>query len=157
MAPRLTPDEERIVNRYLSVIDFMSRCAQAVDEENTYYLWDKSAQLLGAVEGLKQELDRSGGKPRLTRNGAMVAAIRYHGRHYRAGRLLHPGPVELTRSEVGSILLAVAGGDGLLAEEAALDVIRQSALVIAERTDLRPDAVARVLCALRSWELRDAE
>ena len=152
--PELTPQEERIVERYVSVLDFLSRCAQAVDEGHTYYLWDKTGQLLGAVERLKQELDRTSGKPRVRPN-VLAAAVRRDARLYRAGRLLHPARMELTASEVGSIMLAVAGADAFLMDESVFERIRQAAAKIAERTDVRPEAVARVLCALRSWELRE--
>jgi hypothetical protein len=152
----LTDAEVRIVERYVSVLDFLSRCAQAIDGDNMHYLWDKSGQLLGAVERLHQELKRTGGKPKV-RRGAVAAGVRYHGRHYQAGRLLHPPRVELTASEVGSIMLAVAGGDALLMKQEAFEAIASDAKGIAERTDVRPDQVARVLCALRTWEVRDGE
>jgi hypothetical protein len=152
----LTPAEERLVDRYVSVLDFMSRCAQAVDEGNTYYLWDKTGQLLGAVKRLKEELDRTSGKPRV-RKELVAAAVRFHGRHYRACRLLHPARVELTAMEVGSIMLAVAGAVAIGAKDADLEEIGRDAQAIAERTDIRPDQVVRVLCALRSWEVRDAD
>jgi hypothetical protein len=150
---RLTPDEERLLERYVSVLDFVGRCAQAVDEEHWHYLWDKTGQLLRAVESLKQELDRTSGWPKVRRE-VLAAAVRHHARHYRAGRLLHPAQVDLTAGEVGSILLAVAGGDALLADEAALEKIRAAAEAIAERTGLPPVTAARVLCALSSWEVR---
>jgi hypothetical protein len=154
--PSLTDDELRLAERYVSVLDFLSRCAQAIDEGHTYYLWDKTGQLLGAVERLKEELDRTSGRPTV-RPDAVAAAVRYHARHYRAGRLLHPARVELTASEVGSILLAVAGAVGLDAPVAALEEIGRDARAIAERTDVAPAAVARVLCALSAWKVRDAD
>ncbi len=83
--------------------------------------------------------------------------MRYHGRHYRAGRLLHPARVELTTAEAGSILLSVAGSAGVLADEAALEALRRDAEGIARRTDLAPATVARVLSALGSWKVRDVE
>jgi hypothetical protein len=156
MVSRLTADEERLAERYVSVLDFVSRCAQAVDGESWHYLWDKAAQLRGAAERLEQELERSNGRPRV-RPGAVPAAVRYHGRHYRACRLLHPPRVELTPDEVGSIMLAVAGAEALRADETTLERIRRDTHAIAERVDVQPLAVARVLCALRSWEVRDAE
>jgi hypothetical protein len=152
--PSLTPAEERLVDRYVSVLDFVSRCAQAVDEGSTYYLWDKAGQLRGAVEGLVRELDRSSGKPKVRRD-VLAAAVRFHGRHYRAGRLLHPAQVDLTASEIGSIVLAVVGGDALAMNDAEYVSIGRDAQAIAERTDVRPAQVVRVLAALRSWEVRD--
>jgi hypothetical protein len=152
--PELTPQEERIVDRYVSVLDFLSRCAQAIDEGTTSYLWDKTGQLLGAVQRLKEELDQSGGKPRVRRE-VVATAVRQHARHYRAGRLLHRPRVELTAGEVGSIMLAVAGADAFLMDGSVFERIRQAATTVAERTDVGPEAAARVLCALRSWELRE--
>jgi hypothetical protein len=152
--PDLTPQEERIVERYVSVLDFLSRCAQAIDEGNTYYLWDKTGQLLGAVERLKEELDQTGGKPQ-ERRELVAAAVRYHARHHRAGRLLHPPRAQLTAGEVGSIMLAVAGADAFLMDDSVSERIRQAAMAVAERTDVPPEAAAQVLCALRSWELRE--
>jgi hypothetical protein len=154
--PELTPAEGRIVDRYVSVLDFLSRCAQAIDDGNTYYLWDKTGQLKGAVEGLHDELGRANGKPKVRRD-VLAAAVRYHARHYRAGRLLHPARVELTTAEVGSILLAVAGADGIIVPDARLEEIARDALTIAGQTDVQADQVARVLCALTRWEVRDAE
>jgi hypothetical protein len=151
----LTPPEERLVDRYVSVLDFISRCAQAVDEGNTYYLWEKTGQLASAVEALKVELDRTSGRPKVRRD-VLAAAVRFHGRHYRAGRLLHPAQVELTASEIGSIVLAVAGADALAMNDAEYEAIGRDARTIAERTDLRREQVVRVLAALRRWEVRDA-
>jgi hypothetical protein len=156
VAIRLTPAEERLVERYVSVLDFVSRCAQAVDEGHWHYLMQKAAQLSGAAGRLEEELTAADGKPGV-RPEAVLAAVRHHGRHYRACRLLHPARIELTTSEVGSILLSVAGSAGVLADEAALQAFRRDAEAIAERTDLPPATVARVLSALGSWEVRDAE
>jgi hypothetical protein len=151
-APRLTTDEERLVERYIWVLDFVSRCALAADEANWHYLMDKAGQLDGAASRLEEELARTGGQPKV-RAAAVLAGVRYHGRHYRAGRLLHPARVELTVSEVGSMMLAVA--DEYVTDESVLEQVRQDALTIAERTDVRPDQVARVLCALAAWHLRE--
>jgi len=156
VAIRLTPTEERLVERYLWVLDFVGRCSQAIDEGHWHYLMEKASQLRGAAEKLEDELVATGGRPKV-RPAAVLAAVQYHGRHYRAARLLHPAPIELTTSEVGSILLSVAGSAGLLADEAALEALRRDSQAIAERTDLPPATVARVLSALGSWEVRDAE
>ena len=76
------------------VLDFVSRCALAVDEGNWHYLWDKAGQLAHAAEQLDQVAEenwtqvRDGGtRPR---KDAVAAAVAHYGRHYRAGRLLHP-------------------------------------------------------------------
>ncbi len=94
MAEDLTSMEIRLAERYVSVLDFVSRCALAVDEGNWHYLWDKAGQLAHAAEQLDQVAEenwkqvRDGGtRPR---KDAVAAAVAHHGRHYRAGRLLHP-------------------------------------------------------------------
>lgn len=153
----LLPPEERLVERYISVLDFVSRCAQAVDEGNTYYLWDKAGQLEDAARALHAELGSSNGRPPV-RPGALAAAVRVRGRHYRAGRLLHPVRVPLTSTQVRSMLLSVAGMSGLQAADATvIDAIARDAQAIAGRSDVRPEQVARVLCALGRWEVRDVE
>jgi hypothetical protein len=38
----------------VSVLDFVSRCAQALDEGNWHYLWNKAGQLAHAAEQLDQ-------------------------------------------------------------------------------------------------------
>jgi hypothetical protein len=92
----LTPTEARLVEQYVSVLDYVSRCAQAIDTDDWFYLYDKSAELAVRAERLAElagefwrVIDR---QRRLPRRGAIAAAVAWHGRHYRAGRLLHPGP-----------------------------------------------------------------
>jgi hypothetical protein len=91
---RLTSTEVRLAEQYVWVLDFVSRCAQAVDHGDWFYLYDKAGQLEDAAGRLAriageawQEI--SAGKPP-PRKQAMRAAVAYYGRHYRAGRLLHP-------------------------------------------------------------------
>src|SRR2546423_12286229 len=104
MTAELTSVEVRLVERYVSVLDFVSRCAGAVDEGNTYYLWDKAGQLLEAVRSLHDELGQSDGMPDV-RPYAVLAAVQQQGRYYRAGQLLHPIRTRLSSSEVHSLLL----------------------------------------------------
>ena len=94
MAQELTSIETRLAERYVSVLDFVSRCAQAIDEGNWHYLWDKAGQLAHAAEQLDQIAEENwqqvrdgGARPR---PDAVRAAVAYWGRHYRVGRLLHP-------------------------------------------------------------------
>jgi hypothetical protein len=91
---RLTPTEVRLVEQYISVLDYVSRCAQAIEGDDWFYLYDKSAELAVRAERLAelagdywQAIDR---QRRLPRRGAIAAAVAWHGRHHRAGRLLHP-------------------------------------------------------------------
>jgi hypothetical protein len=90
----LTTTEVRLVEQYVSVLDYLSRCAQAIECDDWFYLYDKSAELAVRAERLAEVagefwrvIDQ---QRRLPRRGAIAAAVAWHGRHYRAGRLLHP-------------------------------------------------------------------
>jgi hypothetical protein len=90
----LTPTEVRLVEQYVGVLDYVSRCAQAIECDDWFYLYDKSAELAVRAEQLAEAaaefwrtIDR---QRRVPRRGAIAAAVAWHGRHYRAGRLLHP-------------------------------------------------------------------
>jgi hypothetical protein len=91
---RLTTTEARLVEQYVGVLDYVSRCAQAVERDDWFYLYDKSAELALRAERLAEvaaELWRTIDRQRrVPRRGAIAAAVAWHGRHYRAGRLLHP-------------------------------------------------------------------
>ena len=91
---RLTTTEARLVEQYVSVLDYVPRCAQAIDGGDWYYLADKAASLTFQAERLaaitaevEQAGHRSGHWPRPE---AIRVAVAHHGRHYRTGRLLHP-------------------------------------------------------------------
>jgi hypothetical protein len=92
----LTDTETRLVEDYLWVIDLVSSCAQGLDGGDWYYLNDKAQDLARRAERLAETAgeiaqavrdDRPGSRPR---REAVRAAVALHGRHYRAGRLLHP-------------------------------------------------------------------
>jgi hypothetical protein len=90
----LTATEVRLVERYVSVLDYLSRCAQAIECDDWFYLYDKAADLAEHAEALAElagqlwrAIDQQGRRPR---RGAVAAAVAVAGRHYRAGRLLHP-------------------------------------------------------------------
>jgi len=92
---RLTDTEVRVAEQYVSVLDFVSRCAQAIDEGNWYYLKDKASQLAYAAERLVevageayQQAARQ--QTRSPRAEVVRQAVAWFGRHYRAARLLHP-------------------------------------------------------------------
>jgi hypothetical protein len=92
MTEDLTSIEVRLAEQYVWVLDFVSRCAQAVDEGNWHYLWDKTGQLSHAADRLATvaaEAAQASGNAR-PRKDAVAAAVAHWGRHYRAGRLLHP-------------------------------------------------------------------
>ena len=91
---RLTTSEVRLVEQYVSVLDYVARCAQAIDSDDWFYLYDKSAELAVRTQRLAEltaELWRRIDRQRqLPRRSAIAAAVAWHGRYYRAGRLLHP-------------------------------------------------------------------
>jgi hypothetical protein len=94
MASELTGTETRLVERYVWVLDLVSRCAQGLDAGDWYYLADKADDLATRAERLAEV---AGDIAQATRDGrrrpraqVVRAAVAVHGRHYRAGRLLHP-------------------------------------------------------------------
>jgi hypothetical protein len=89
-----TDAEVRLVEQYVRVLDFTSRCAQAIEGGNWHYLAGKAAQLQDAASGLARVANRTwgevcDGQPR-PRAEVVRAEVAHQGRHYRAGRLLHP-------------------------------------------------------------------
>jgi hypothetical protein len=89
-----TDAEIRLVEQYVRVLDFLSRCAQAIDHGDWFYLYDKTGQLNDATSGLARVAGQTweqvtAGQPR-PRTEVVRAAVAHHGRHYRAGRMLHP-------------------------------------------------------------------
>ena len=91
---RLTTIEVRLVEQYVSVLDYLSRCAQAIDGGDWYYLADKAASLAFQAERLAAitaEVEQTGRRSgRWPRPEAVHATVVHQGRHYRAARLLHP-------------------------------------------------------------------
>jgi hypothetical protein len=85
----LTSNELRLVEEYVWVLDFMSRCALGVDRADWFYLYDKAGELAAAA-GRLAELAHDAYQASTPRPEAVRAAVAWHGRHYRAGRLLHP-------------------------------------------------------------------
>jgi hypothetical protein len=86
----LTPTEVRLVEQYVSVLDYVSRCAQAIDNGDWFYLYDKSGTLAERAERLAELAREAYDAPRRPRRQAVRAAVAWFGRHYRAARLLHP-------------------------------------------------------------------
>jgi hypothetical protein len=91
---KLTNTEVRLAEQYVRVLDFVSRCAQAIDHGDWFYLYEKASELedvagrLARVAGQTWD-EIQAGKPR-PRQEAMRGAVAQLGRHYRAARLLHP-------------------------------------------------------------------
>jgi hypothetical protein len=86
----LSATELRLVEQYVSVLDYVSRCAQAIERGDWFYLRDKAGALAREAEGLAVVAGEAYDAPRRPRAQAVGAAVAWFGRHYRAGRLLHP-------------------------------------------------------------------
>jgi hypothetical protein len=86
----LTPIEVRLVEQYVGVLDYLSRCAQAIDHGDWFYLYDKAGTLAEKAERLAELAREAYDAPRRPRKQAVRAAVAWFGRHYRAARLLHP-------------------------------------------------------------------
>jgi hypothetical protein len=86
----LTTTEMRLVEQYVSVLDYISRCAQAIDHGDWFYLHDKAGHLADQAERLSTIAREAYDAPRPLRVAAVRAAVAWFGRHYRAARLLHP-------------------------------------------------------------------
>jgi hypothetical protein len=85
----LTTTETRLVEQYVSVLDYISR-AQAIDGGDWFYLHDKAGALADQAERLSAIAREAYDAPRRPRVPAVRAAVAWFGRHYRAARLLHP-------------------------------------------------------------------
>jgi hypothetical protein len=94
VSTELTTTETRLVERYVWVLDLMSRCAQGIDAGDWYYLADKASDLAARAERLAEVAGEIAQAVRDGRRGPRAqvvrAAVAHYGRHYRAGRLLHP-------------------------------------------------------------------
>jgi hypothetical protein len=86
----LTPIEVRLIEQYVSVLDYLSRCAQAIDHGDWFYLYEKAGTLAEKAERLAELAREAYDAPRRPRKQAVRAAVAWFGRHYRAARLLHP-------------------------------------------------------------------
>jgi hypothetical protein len=91
----LTATELRLVEQYAWVLDYLSRCALGVDRGDWFYLYDKAGDLATAAQRLSQlahEAYQASTQGHGPRPQVVAAAVAWHGRNYRAGRLLHPRP-----------------------------------------------------------------
>jgi hypothetical protein len=89
---RLTTTEARLVEQYVSVLDYVSRCAQAIEGGDWFYLHDKAGSLADQAQRLSAIAREAYQAPRRPRKEVVRAAVAWFGRHYRAARLLHPDP-----------------------------------------------------------------
>jgi hypothetical protein len=87
---RLTTTEVRLVEQYVSVLDYVSRCAQAIDHGDWFYLHDKAGSLAEQAQRLSAIAREAYDAPPRPRKETVRAAVAWFGRHYRAARLLHP-------------------------------------------------------------------
>jgi hypothetical protein len=99
-----TNAEACLAEQYVRVLDFVSRCAQAVDAGNWVYLADKARQLQDAAQGLARVSRRTrnevhSGEP-WPRPQVVAVEVAWHGRHHLAGRLLHPVDPQITSAGV---------------------------------------------------------
>jgi hypothetical protein len=74
----------------VSVLDYVSRCVQAIDHGDWFYLHDKAGALADQAERLAAIAREAYDAPRRPRKEAVQAAVAWFGRYYRAARLLHP-------------------------------------------------------------------
>jgi|SRR5512132_3719261 hypothetical protein len=89
----LTSNELRLVEEYVWVLDYVSRCALGVDRADWFYLYDKASELqraAGRLSEVAHEAYQTYTEGHGPRPEAVRAAVAWQGRHYRAGRLLHP-------------------------------------------------------------------
>ncbi|HSO52162.1 MAG TPA: hypothetical protein VL330_05315 [Actinomycetes bacterium] len=86
----LTTTEERLAEQYVSVLDYVSRCALGIDRGDWFYLYDKAGTLADEAKRLSELAHQAYDAPRRPRKEAVGAAVAWFGRHYRAARLLHP-------------------------------------------------------------------
>jgi len=86
----LTTTETRLAEQYVSVLDYVSRCALGIDRGDWFYLYDKAGALVEEAARLAAIAREAYDAPRRPRAQAVRAAVAWFGRHYRAARLLHP-------------------------------------------------------------------
>jgi hypothetical protein len=88
----LTSSELRLVEEYVWVLDYVSRCALGVDRADWFYLYGKASELqraAGRLAEVAHEAHQASTEGHGPRPEAVRAAAAWQGRHYRAGRLLH--------------------------------------------------------------------
>ena len=88
MDDKLTSTETRLVERYIAVLDHISRCGVAIDGGDWSDLLDKGRQLerqagrlVEVASEVWQAIQQQQPRPRTE---AVRAAVAFHGRHYRA-------------------------------------------------------------------------
>lgn len=90
---QLRDNETRIAEDMTSVLDFLSRLQQGIDEGNWHYAQDKIPDLVRVATRLRIALNmalKEKQPARQARPTWVVAAISEFARHYQAGRVLYP-------------------------------------------------------------------
>ncbi|WP_018588755.1 hypothetical protein [Salinispora arenicola] len=96
-APDLTPTEGKLAQAYVETMDFVSRCAQALEDGDWDYLADKACQLRNAANALEAAADVAKAATPTPRTAAVLSAVTNRGSTYRAIEVLHPGPFRTAR------------------------------------------------------------
>jgi hypothetical protein len=91
-APDLTPTEGKLAQTYVETMDFVSRCAQALEDGDWNYLADKACQLRNAANALEAAADIAKEEKPAPRTAAVLSAVTTRGGSYLAIERLHPGP-----------------------------------------------------------------
>jgi hypothetical protein len=131
----LTGTETRLVERYMAVLDHVSRCGVAIDAGDWPDLLDKADQLARQAGRLVEVVQAIQRQPS-PRTEAVRAAVAFHGRHYRAA------------------LPAVTAYGGLLAELShARKVIALASALDDERLD-PTDVLERLSDAVTAYRQR---
>jgi hypothetical protein len=89
----LTSNELRLVEEYVWVLDYVSRCALGVERADWFYLYDKASELQRAAGRLAEVTHaayQAATEAHGLRGEVVRAAVAWEGRHFRAGRLVHP-------------------------------------------------------------------
>jgi hypothetical protein len=85
----LTPEEGKLAQAYAETMDYVSRCARALEEGHWDYLADKACQLRNHAIELERAADAAKAARPRPQAAAVLAAVTSRGRAYRAVQLLH--------------------------------------------------------------------
>jgi hypothetical protein len=141
--------ETRVWEEYTSLLDFVGRCVQAVEEDSWRYLSDKLAEVRSVAQRLERLLDDRE-TVRELRPGALRQLLRWrHTQRYRAGRLLHPVPGKMSEQDLQAVALQV--GFPHVDPKRVVSLLAD-ARALAERADVEYAQAVRVLASLRSYE-----
>jgi hypothetical protein len=90
LEPRdLTPPEGKLAQAYVETMDYVSRCAEALEDGNWDYLTDKACQLRNHAIELERAAEAAKAADPPPRTATVLATVVARGRSYRAVQLLH--------------------------------------------------------------------